>query len=99
MRLDPEELPAALRRALFVLASGGDPHRDVDPNGRAVTTLANELDAPERRAELASALSALREAGAGLHRVTEAVDLLLGDADGAWRWLAAALLADELSSD
>lgn len=99
MRLEGEALRASLRRALFVLASGGDPHRDLDPDARAVKVLASELDAPERRLELASALSELREAAAGLPHVTEAAGCLLADGDDAWRWLATALLADELASD
>jgi len=35
--LDAEELAAARRRALLVLASGGDPRRDLEPDSRAVS--------------------------------------------------------------
>ena len=82
---------------MLLLAAGGDPHRELDPGGRAVTALADDLDSAARRRQLAAALADLRAAAAGLPAVTTALDALLGDADAAWRWLAAALLADELS--
>ena len=81
---------------MLLLAAGGDPHRELDPDGRAVRALAADLDAPERRAELRSALAALRVEAAGLPGVSAALDALLGDPDSAWRLLAVALLADEL---
>jgi phosphatidylserine synthase len=62
-----------------------------------VTALAADLDTPARRAQLTDSLTALQARAAGLHAVTAAVDGLLADPDAAWRWLAAALLADELS--
>jgi hypothetical protein len=82
-----------------VLAAGGDPHRDVDPRGRAVTSLAADLDEPERREELGAALDDLSTRADGLPNVAAALEGLRADGDAAWRWLAAALLADELSSD
>jgi hypothetical protein len=99
VRLHPEQLRASIRRALFVLAAGGDPHRDVDPRGPAVGSLAADLDEPDRRAELAAALADLHARAQGLANVEAALETLRADPDGAWRWLAAALLADELSSD
>ena len=64
--IDGDELNAALRRAELLLAAGGDPHRPLDPFGRAATALADDLDAPERRAQLREGLESLREVVAGL---------------------------------
>src|SRR5207237_5679415 len=58
-----DELNAARRRAMFVLAAGGDPHRELDLNSVAAERLAGELDAPGRRQTLAQALSELDTAG------------------------------------
>ena len=92
---DEDELNGARRRAMFVLAAGGDPHRDLGPNSVAAQRLADELDSPERREALAAALAALDTSG--LPRVNDAVDTLRGDPDRAWRTLALALLADEIA--
>jgi hypothetical protein len=92
----PEELNPALRRAMLLLAAGGDPHRELELDGRAVTALAAELDRPARRAQVSRGLEALREEAAGLSRVSPALDELLRDASLAWRAYACALLADEL---
>jgi hypothetical protein len=97
VELDHTRVHGARRRALLILAAGGDPLRELDVNGRAVRTLADELDAPERRAELRGALEDLRRAAANLPRVAAALDRLIADDDLAWRFLAAALLADELA--
>ncbi len=86
----------ALRRAMLLLAAGGDPHRELELDGRAVGALAAELDRPERRAEVSRGLEALRAEAAGLATVTRALDELLLDADLAWRAYVCALLADEL---
>ncbi|HSL65939.1 MAG TPA: hypothetical protein VK874_14900 [Gaiellaceae bacterium] len=40
------DLNAALRRALLLLAAGGDPGRELGPDARAVQALADDLDAP-----------------------------------------------------
>lgn len=93
--LDERELNAVRRRAMFVLASGGDPHRDLDLDAVAAERLASELDTPERRAALDEALATLDTSG--LPRVAEAVRRLRADPDLAWRTLALALLADELA--
>jgi hypothetical protein len=97
--VDDDELSGARRRAMLLLAAGGDPHRELDPNGRAVTSLAADLDSAERRAELAAGLEYLRPAAAGLHRVEEALARLTSDRDLAWHAFACALLADELSDE
>jgi len=93
--LDEHELNATRRRAMFVLAAGGDPHRELDVGAVAADRLAAELDTPGRRAALDAALAALDTRG--LPRVAEAVHMLRSDADRAWRTLALALLADELA--
>jgi len=97
VEVDPVELHAARRRALLLLATGGDPRRGLEPDGRAVRALAADLDAPEPRAQLARALGALRGAADGLPRVSAVLDALSADSDDAWRWLACALLAEELA--
>jgi hypothetical protein len=97
--IDLDELTPALRRAMLLLAAGGDPHRELELDGRAVSALAAELDRPERRAEVSRGLEALREDAAGLANVSSALDELLLDAGFAWRAYACALLADELEDD
>lgn len=97
--LDEDELRAAARRALFVLAAGGDPARGLDLNGPAVSTLAADLDAPERREALEAGLQQLRADAAGLPHVSEAVNALLDAPETAWRAFACALLAEQLAED
>jgi hypothetical protein len=92
---DEDELKGARRRAMFVLAAGGDPHRDLGPNSVAAERLAAELDSPERRDALDAALAALDTSG--LPRVRDAVATLRADPERAWRTLALALLADEIA--
>ena len=82
-----DERNEALRRALVVRAVGGDPTRDLELDEPAVTRLAEELDAPERREALLAALRTIPHA---------AVDALAADPDLAWRCYAAALIAAEL---
>jgi hypothetical protein len=93
------ELNAARRRAMFVLAAGGDPQRELDQGSVAAERLADELDTPERRRLLAAALQKLSPDAAGLRGVTLALERLLADPDLAWRSLALALLADELAGE
>jgi hypothetical protein len=92
---DEDELNGARRRAMLVLAAGGDPHRDLGPNSVAAERLAAELDSPERRDALDAALAALDTSG--LPRVRDAVATLRADPERAWRTLALALLADEIA--
>jgi hypothetical protein len=95
--IEEEELKAARRRAMFVLAAGGDPQRELDLNSVAAERLSGELDAPERRKALHAALSRLDTEG--LPRVGDGVAALLADGELAWRCLGLALLADELAED
>jgi hypothetical protein len=99
VELDEEELPAALRRSVLLLAAGGDPHRGLDLEGRAVTALAAELDEPSRRDALRRGLEALRDAATNLPNVRSLVFSLLESSDTAWRAYAAALLAEDLDEE
>jgi hypothetical protein len=95
--VDEAELNAARRRAMFVLAAGGDPHRDVGPDSVAAERLAGELDTPERRTQLAAALDALP--AEDLLTVGAALESLRADPDLAWRSFALSLIADELADE
>jgi hypothetical protein len=97
--LDPEEAHGAVRRALLLLAAGGDPARGLDLNGRAVSSLADDLDSPERRAALAEGLAGLIVEATGLPYVSEAVRALAAETDVAWRAYACSLLAEDLAGD
>jgi hypothetical protein len=97
--IDPDGLAAARRRALFVLAAGGDPHRTLGLDEPGVDALARDLDAPELRTQLARGLEALRRDAAGLPLVEAVVAELVADPDLAWRAYACALLAEELGGD
>jgi len=92
-----QELDAARRRALLVLAAGGDPHRDLDLDSVAAERLADELDSTERRAQLADALAAFP--AEGLAAVSGALDVLRAEPELAWRGFALALLADEIAEE
>jgi hypothetical protein len=94
-----DDLHAALRRALLVLAAGGDPHRELELDGPAVTSFAEDIDAPERRAELEASLRRLHEVSDGLPRAAFLLEALREDPELAWRSLAVALLAEELADE
>jgi hypothetical protein len=95
--IDEDELRGALRRAVLLVAAGGDPRRRLDLDGRAVTALAVELDRPERREELANGLSRARGEADGLADVSAALDRLVADPNLAWRAYAAGLIGEELA--
>ena len=97
VELDPNELRGARRRAVQLLATAGDPRREPDPDGRAVTALAADLDAPEHRAALAEGLESVAAAAAGLEEVSARLERLAGNQELAWRWFACTLLAEELA--
>ena len=97
--LDDDELHGAARRSLLLLAAGGDPARGLDLNGRAVESLAAELDTPGRRATLADGLARLRQEASGRPHVSEAVKALADAPDVAWRAYACSLLAERLGED
>ena len=97
--LDEDELRAARRRAVQLLAAGGDPHRDLDPDGRAVTALAKDMNTLERRAALESGLESLRPTVGGLAHVSARLERLVDDDDLAWRWFSCTLLGEVLVED
>jgi hypothetical protein len=97
--LDEPELAAALRRALLLRATGGDPHRDLELNETSVTRLAEELDAPERRERLQVELASLRGLGAERPAVAGAIVELLSSPELSWRCFAASRIAAELAED
>jgi hypothetical protein len=97
--LDEDERRGAGRRALLLLAAGGDPERGLDLHGRAVTSLADELRTVDRQLALEDGLRELRLQAAGLAHVTEAVRGLADAPEVAWRAYAAALLAEELGGE
>ena len=97
--VEEAERKAALRRAMLVLAAGGDPHRELGHDDVAVERLAAELDSPERRAGLEAALGGLAAEAEGLTVVSQALSALRAEPELAWRTYALALLADELADE
>jgi len=97
--LDGKERAGAVRRALLLLAAGGDPSRGLDLGGRAVRALATDLDEPERHEILASALAEIASEAQGLPHVSETLRGLVDAPDVAWRAYACSLLADALGAD
>jgi hypothetical protein len=95
--IEEPELNAARRRAMFVLAAGGDPHRDAGLDSVAAERLADELDTPERRRQLVAALGELP--ADDLPAVAAAAESLRADPELAWRSFALSLLADELADE
>ena len=96
LEVDEDELRGARRRAVQLLAAGGDPRRELEPDGRAVTALAADLDRPGRRAALQEGLASLKVIVEGLPQVASRLERLRADDELAWRWFACTLLADEL---
>jgi hypothetical protein len=99
VELDPEELKAAIRRAELLLAAGGDPHRELDFDGRAVTALADDLDDPAARDRFEDALARLTADSEGLAAVRDGLARLRAQPDLAWRTYAGALLAEAIGDD
>jgi hypothetical protein len=97
--IDETELKGARRRAVELLAAGGDPRRNLDPEGRAVTALAEDLDTPVRRAALEAGLASLRPTVDGLAHVSARLERLTDDDALAWRWFACTLLGEVLVED
>jgi len=96
VELDEAELNGARRRALLLVAAGGDPHRELHVDDRAVKAIAADLHTTERRDQLARAIDALVLRVRDLPAAREAALFLAGDVDLAWRLFALALLAEEL---
>ena len=99
VELPEAELAGALRRALLLRASGGDPTRELELDERAAKALALELHSDARRAQLGAALDGLAPLARELPRVREAVVFLAADLDLAWRLFMLGLLAEELGGE
>jgi hypothetical protein len=97
--LDPDEVKATVRRAELLLAAGGDPRRELELDGRAVTSVAEDLDEPEARDQLEDSLARLAAASEGLPGVTEGLARLRAQPDLAWQSYACALLAEAMDTD
>jgi hypothetical protein len=99
VELDPDEVKATLRRAELLLASGGDPHRELEVDGRAVTAVADDLDDPAARDQLEDSLARLATASEGLTAVSDGLARLRAQPDLAWQSYACALLAEAIGMD
>ncbi|HKU58864.1 MAG TPA: hypothetical protein VJP39_04590 [Gaiellaceae bacterium] len=97
--IDESELNSARRRAMLLVAAGGDPHRELGVDDRAVRALAADLYSDERRAQLAFAVDALAHRVYDLPRARDAVLFLASDVDLAWRLYALGLLAEEVGDE
>jgi hypothetical protein len=91
------ELNGARRRALLIVAAGGDPHRELDVDDRAVKSIAADLYSDERREQLARGIDALVLRVRELPAARDGALFLAGDVDLAWRLYALGLLAEELA--
>jgi hypothetical protein len=96
VQIPEAELNETRRRAMLLLAAGGDPHRELGVDDRAVKAIAADLWSEERRAELASGIDELVLVARDLPRTRDAALFLAGDLDLAWRLYALGLLAEEL---
>jgi hypothetical protein len=96
VQIDADEAHGANRRALLLLMAGGDPDRGLDLNGRAVTSLAEEVRTVDRQLALEHGLDELKAEAAGLPHVSEALAALRATPEVAWRAYACSLLAEEL---
>jgi hypothetical protein len=98
VEMNPDEVHGAARRAVFLLAAGGDPERGLDLDGRAVSALAEDLRTVDRQLALESGLHELRLQAQGLPHASEALHGLIHAPEVAWRAYAAGLLAEELDA-
>jgi hypothetical protein len=99
VELDPDEVKATVRRAELLLAAGGDPRRELELDGRAVTSVAEDLDEPEARDQLEDSLAQLAAASEGLTAVSAGLARLRAQPDLAWQSYACALLAEAMGTD
>jgi hypothetical protein len=97
VELDEAELNGARRRALLLVAAGGDPHRELEVDDRAVKALATDLYADDRREQLGRSIDALVLRVRELANAREAALFLAADVDLAWRLFCLGLLAEELA--
>ena len=97
--LDPDEVKATVRRAELLLAAGGDPRRELELDGRAVASVAEDLDEPEARDQLEDSLARLAAASEGLKAVSAGLAQLRAQPELAWESYACALLAEAMGTD
>jgi hypothetical protein len=91
------DLNGARRRALLLVAAGGDPHRELVVDDRAVKALAADLYSDDRRGQLGRSIDTLVLRVRDLPVAREAAIFLAADLDLAWRLFALGLLAEELA--
>jgi hypothetical protein len=97
VELDEAELNGARRRALLLVAAGGDPHRELEVDDRAVKALAADLYTDDRREQLGRSIDVLVLRVRELATAREAALFLAADVDLAWRLFCLGLLAEELA--
>ena len=97
VELDEAELNGARRRALLLVAAGGDPHRELEVDDRAVKALAADLYTDDRREQLGRSIDALVLRVRELATARAAALFLAADVDLAWRLFCLGLLAEELA--
>lgn len=98
VELEEDEVRAAIRRAELLLATGGDPRRELDLDDRAVTAVAADLDGDRAREQLEDALARLTADAKGLPAVSDGLARLRSQPDLAWQCYAYAVLADAIAS-
>jgi hypothetical protein len=99
VELNEDDLRGALRRAQLLLAAGGDPRRELELDGRAVSAVADDLDDPSARDQLEDGLARLTAASEGMAAVSDGLARLRAQPDLAWRSYAYALLAEAMAGD
>jgi len=97
VEIDESELNGARRRALLLVAAGGDPHRELAVDDRAVKAIAADLFTTERRGQLARGIDALVLRVRELPTAREGALFLAADVDLAWRLYTLGLLAEALA--
>jgi hypothetical protein len=97
VEIDESELNGARRRALLLVAAGGDPHRELEVDDRAVKAVAADLFTTKRREQLARGIDDLVLRVRDLPTAREGALFLAADVDLAWRLYALGLLAEELA--
>jgi len=95
--IDEEELNASRRRALLLVAAGGDLRRELGVDDRSVKSLAADLYTEGRREQLARGVDAIVARVRDLPAAREGALFLAADIPLAWRLFALALLAEELA--
>jgi hypothetical protein len=97
VEIDEGDLNGGRRRALLLVAAGGDPHRDLDVDDRAVKALAADLYTENRREQLGRSIDELVLRVRERPVAREAALFLAADVDLAWRLFTLSLLAEELA--